>query len=180
MKTERNSQKCIGKLRATNHDNDSYMLYDTGEAYDSKQLRLDRRNLRQEHGTFIFSYEMSNVGNIRQLKVILPTLEVINGHRESSFTRENQEETKFLMREIKPMYEGETLLSQFKTQHKLKKKDLDEKHNYRLFVDNTPNWNPKCNSYVYNFKGRVTEPSIKNFQLVPEGTKKDDPKRAGR
>ena len=36
MKTERNSEKCIGKLRATNHDNDSYMLYDTGEAYDSK------------------------------------------------------------------------------------------------------------------------------------------------
>ncbi len=26
----------------------------------------------------------------------------------------------------------------------------------------------ETNSYVYDFKGRVTEPSIKNFQLVPE------------
>lgn len=43
---------------------------------------------------------------------------------------------------------------------------------YRLFVDNPPSWNPKCNSYVYNFKGRVTEASIKNFQLVPKGHKK--------
>ena len=60
---------------------------------------------------------MSNVGNIRQLKVILPTLDVVNGHREDSFDRETQEETKFQMREIKPMYDGETLLSQFKNLH---------------------------------------------------------------
>ena len=26
----------------------------------------------------------------------------------------------------------------------------------------------ETNSYVYDFKGRVTEPSIKNFQMVPE------------
>ena len=36
-----------------------------------------------------------------------------------------------------------------------------------MFIDNPPSWNAKCNSYVYNFKGRVTEASIKNFQLVP-------------
>ena len=47
-------------------------------------------------------------------------------------------------------------------------------------MDNPPSWNPKCNSYVYNFKGRVTEASIKNFQLIPYGLKKDDPSRLGR
>ena len=26
----------------------------------------------------------------------------------------------------------------------------------------------ESNSYVYDFKGRVTEPSIKNFQMVPD------------
>ena len=35
-------------------------------------------------------------------------------------------------------------------------------------MDNPPQWNPKSNTYVYDFKGRVTEPSIKNFQLIPE------------
>lgn len=40
--------------------------------------------------------------------------------------------------------------------------------NYQVFVDNPPAWNPKTNTYVYDFKGRVTQPSIKNFQLIPE------------
>lgn len=40
--------------------------------------------------------------------------------------------------------------------------------NYSVFVDNPPQWNPKTNTYVYDFKGRVTMPSIKNFQLIPE------------
>ena len=26
----------------------------------------------------------------------------------------------------------------------------------------------ETNTYVYDFKGRVTQPSIKNFQLIPE------------
>ena len=34
---------------------------------------------------------------------------------------------------------------------------------FKIFVDNPPQWNPKTNTYVYDFKGRVTEPSIKNF-----------------
>lgn len=37
-----------------------------------------------------------------------------------------------------------------------------------MFIDNPPKWNPKTNKYVNNFSGRVTEASIKNFQLVPE------------
>ena len=45
-----------------------------------------------------------------------------------------------------------------------------EGQKYRVFVDNPPQWNPKTNTYVYDFKGRVTEPSIKNFQLIPENT----------
>jgi hypothetical protein len=49
-----------------------------------------------------------------------------------------------------------------------------------MFVDNPPSWNQKFNSYVYNFKGRVTEASIKNFQLIPYGLKKDAPSRVGR
>ena len=50
-------------------------------------------------------------------------------------------------------------------------------YNYQVFVDNPPAWNPsktlillfllilklETNTYVYDFKGRVTQPSIKNF-----------------
>ena len=34
---------------------------------------------------------------------------------------------------------------------------------FRTFTDKPPTWNPKCNAYVYNFKGRVSQASIKNF-----------------
>ena len=40
---------------------------------------------------------------------------------------------------------------------------------YRVFTDKPPTWNPKCNAYVYNFRGRVSQASIKNFQIVPYG-----------
>ena len=60
-----------------------------------------------------------------------------------------------------PKNEKETMLSLFEQN----KKEIND--NYKLFTDNPPTWNPKTNTYVYDFKGRVTEPSIKNFQLIP-------------
>jgi len=41
--------------------------------------------------------------------------------------------------------------------------ELNKNIMYKIFVDNPPQWNPKTSTYVYDFKGRVTEPSIKNF-----------------
>jgi len=59
------------------------------------------------------------------------------------------------------MNENETILAHFEQRRGKNTK-------YKVFVDNPPQWNPKSNTYVYDFKGRVTEPSIKNFQLIPE------------
>lgn len=61
----------------------------------------------------------------------------------------------------RPLNENETMLNSY-----LAGRGKNSK--YRTFVDNPPQWNPKTNTYVYDFKGRVTEPSIKNFQLIPE------------
>jgi len=56
-------------------------------------------------------------------------------------------------------------------------KDGNKNKKYRVYVDNPPQWNASKNvkltfvetsTYVYDFKGRVTMPSIKNFQMVPE------------
>lgn len=38
--------------------------------------------------------------------------------------------------------------------------DLIELHN------KTPQWNEETQSYVLNFHGRVTQASVKNFQIV--------------
>ena len=71
-KNERNSDQCIGKLRA-NQEGDKYVLYDAGENYTKvHQFPLDK--IRNEQGVFIYRYEPCNVGNIRKMIVVLPTL----------------------------------------------------------------------------------------------------------
>jgi hypothetical protein len=41
--------------------------------------------------------------------------------------------------------------------------------NSLLFLKNkSPKWNPATQSHCLNFGGRVTQPSIKNFQIVAE------------
>ena len=42
-------------------------------------------------------------------------------------------------------------------------KEMNKNVRYKIFVDNPPQWNANTSTYVYDFKGRVTEPSIKNF-----------------
>jgi len=59
-------------LRA-NPEGDKYVLYDAGENYTKvHQFPLDK--IRNEHGVFIYRYEPCNVGNIRKMIVVLPTL----------------------------------------------------------------------------------------------------------
>jgi hypothetical protein len=71
-KTTRMSDVCIGKLRAS-PEGDKYVLYDNGENYNKvHQYPLDK--IRNEHGAYIYRYEPCNVGNIRKMIVVLPTL----------------------------------------------------------------------------------------------------------
>jgi hypothetical protein len=57
---------------------------------------------------------------------------------------------------IRPIKEKDTLVDMYT-------KDGNKSTKYRVFSDNPPQWNQRTNSYVYDFKGRVTLPSIKNF-----------------
>lgn len=76
---------------------------------------------------------------------------------------------KFTQRPLIPKSEAETLFSLLnRSQNNRNPTSFTDsktwfKHDFRMFVDNPPSWNQKFNSYVYNFKGRVTEASIKNF-----------------
>ena len=66
-------------------------------------------------------------------------------------------EDKYLFSEVRPTKQKETLFSIHEYT------DYSQNPNVRIFQDNAPQWNPKSNTYVYDFKGRVTQPSIKNF-----------------
>lgn len=220
--TERDSDNCLGKLRAQTSENDRFVLYDNGE--NPSQKGSQYKNVRKEHGAFIYRYEPCNVGNIRKMTIVFPAIHCINinphkkygmdamtndpkdgyvmaqnapqqtesqylpderqdmddqsssqvapsqyvkglgvkGTRDK-YGREIPDQSKYLYQFVdwRPVAEQETLLNSY-----LSGRGKNAK--YRTFVDNPPQWNPKTNTYVYDFKGRVTEPSIKNFQLIPE------------
>jgi len=40
------------------------------------------------------------------------------------------------------------------------------KENLVTLVNKSPSWNEQTQSYVLNFHGRVTQASVKNFQIV--------------
>lgn len=71
-KTTRQNEICMGKLRA-NSEGDKYVLYDSGENF-TKVTQFPLEKIRNEHGVFIYRYEPCNVGNIRKMVVVLPTL----------------------------------------------------------------------------------------------------------
>ena len=62
----------MGKLRAINNEHDRFMLYDNGENYTKQGVQF--KDLRKEHGCFLYRYEPCNVGNIRKMSIILPAL----------------------------------------------------------------------------------------------------------
>lgn len=69
---ERDSKKCLGKLRAIG-DKDKFTLFDTGENF-TKKISSTRQQLRCEHGSFMYRYEPCNLGNIRKMLVIIPSI----------------------------------------------------------------------------------------------------------
>jgi hypothetical protein len=68
---ERDSENCLGKLRA-NNEHDRFVLYDNGENFDKRGVQF--KNLRREHGAFIYRYEPCNVGNIRKMIILFPAI----------------------------------------------------------------------------------------------------------
>ena len=90
---EKEQNLCIGKLRAI--EKHKYILYDNGESYQN-QKNENQNILRLELGVFLFSYVPCNVGNIRKVTVLLPTVKAIDDENstnklKSTETRSNSE-----------------------------------------------------------------------------------------
>ena len=63
----------MGKLKAVDGVKNLYVLYDSGSSYVNPGF--DIKDLRREFGSFQFRYEPCNIGNIRQLTCIFPSIE---------------------------------------------------------------------------------------------------------
>lgn len=136
----RGGDSFIGKLRS-NMLGTQFTIYDGGEPSKARQGLLgDRSGNRQEIAGVLYDTNVLGFKGPRRMTVVLPGM-----NSEGKRT------------EFNPLSEHDGLIERYKS------KNLDgvlEVHN------KTPVWNDETQSYVLNFHGRVTQASVKNFQIV--------------
>lgn len=133
----RGAESFVGKLRS-NLLGTQFTVYDNGRS--PRKSPTDDLLPRQELASVIYDTNVLGFKGPRKMTVILPGM-----------TLEHQRVT------IYPQDESEGLIESWKAKNM---DNLIELHN------KTPVWNDDTQSYVLNFHGRVTQASVKNFQIV--------------
>eukprot|EP00698_Gefionella_okellyi_P017791 TRINITY_DN5255_c0_g1_i1.p1 TRINITY_DN5255_c0_g1~~TRINITY_DN5255_c0_g1_i1.p1 ORF type:complete len:376 (+),score=64.39 TRINITY_DN5255_c0_g1_i1:42-1130(+) len=127
----------VGKLRS-NFLGTAFTIYDDG-LNPSEGLKPDKK-IRQELGAVIYEANLLGTKGPRKMHCVIPAMTELGTPVQ-----------------VQPRKEEETLVARHK-QHDMV--DLVQLHN------KSPQWNDESQSYVLNFKGRVTIASVKNFQLI--------------
>lgn len=127
-----------GKLRS-NLLGTQFTIFDNGKS--PRKCSANEENVpRQELAAVIYETNVLGFKGPRKMTVIIPGM-----------TLDHQRV------QIYPQDESEGLIESWKAK---KMDNLIELHN------KTPVWNDDTQSYVLNFHGRVTQASVKNFQIV--------------
>uniref|UniRef100_UPI00398F612F tubby protein n=1 Tax=Pristiophorus japonicus TaxID=55135 RepID=UPI00398F612F len=135
----RGGESFVGKLRS-NLMGTKFTVYDNGVNPEKGSSSLDACNLRQELAAICYETNVLGFKGPRKMSVIIPGM---NMDHERVF--------------IRPRNEHETLLARWQNKNT---ESIIELHN------KTPVWNDDTQSYVLNFHGRVTQASVKNFQII--------------
>uniref|UniRef100_H0X0B8 Tubby-like protein n=1 Tax=Otolemur garnettii TaxID=30611 RepID=H0X0B8_OTOGA len=135
----REGESYIGKLRS-NLMGTKFTVYDHGVSPVRAQGLVEKAHTRQELAAICYETNVLGFKGPRKMSVIIPGMNM------------NHERIPF-----RPRNDHEGLLS--KWQNKTME-NLIELHN------KAPVWNDDTQSYVLNFHGRVTQASVKNFQIV--------------
>ncbi|KAM3592720.1 uncharacterized protein V6R79_023977 [Siganus canaliculatus] len=129
----------IGKLRS-NVLGTKFTVYDGGENPEKKPFVKECESVRQELAAICYETNVLGFKGPRKMTVIIPGM------------LENDERVS-----IRPKHELETLLVRHGNNNTDKLVTL---------VNKSPSWNEQTQSYVLNFHGRVTQASVKNFQII--------------
>ncbi|KAG7495920.1 hypothetical protein JOB18_008114 [Solea senegalensis] len=136
----REGESFIGKLRS-NLMGTKFTVYDNGtNPCKTPGTLLEESNTRQEVAAVCYETNVLGFKGPRKMTVIIPGMNM-------NFERVP----------VRPQSDQESLLSRWQS-HSLD--NLIELHN------KAPVWNDDTQSYVLNFHGRVTQASVKNFQIV--------------
>ncbi|XP_074476534.1 uncharacterized protein LOC141758781 [Sebastes fasciatus] len=129
----------IGKLRS-NVLGTKFTVYDGGENPEKKPFIKECESVRQELAAICYETNVLGFKGPRKMTVVIPGM------------MENDERVS-----IRPKNELETLLVRHVNSNTDKLVTL---------VNKSPSWNEQTQSYVLNFHGRVTQASVKNFQII--------------
>ncbi|XP_040593189.1 tubby-related protein 3 isoform X2 [Mesocricetus auratus] len=135
----REGESYIGKLRS-NLMGTKFTVYDHGVNPVKAQGLVEKAHTRQELAAICYETNVLGFKGPRKMSVIIPGMNM------------NHERIPF-----RPRNEHESLLSKWQSKSM---ENLIELHN------KAPVWSDDTQSYVLNFHGRVTQASVKNFQIV--------------
>ncbi|KAL1110326.1 hypothetical protein AAG570_007859 [Ranatra chinensis] len=135
----RGGESYVGKLRS-NLLGTQFTVYDNGRSPKHLNSKDHMSKPRQELAAVVYDTNVLGFKGPRKMTVILPGM-----------THNNQRIS------ITPVDDTESLLECLRSKNM---DNLIELHN------KTPSWNDDTQSYVLNFHGRVTQASVKNFQIV--------------
>ncbi|KAM6161528.1 tubby-related protein 3 [Erethizon dorsatum] len=135
----REGESYIGKLRS-NLMGTKFTVYDHGVSPVKAQGLVEKAHTRQELAAICYETNVLGFKGPRRMSVIIPGMNM------------NHERIPF-----QPRNDHESLLSKWQSKAM---ENLIELHN------KAPVWNDDKQSYVLNFHGRVTQASVKNFQIV--------------
>ncbi|XP_014795607.1 PREDICTED: tubby-related protein 3 [Calidris pugnax] len=135
----REGESFIGKLRS-NLMGTKFTVYDHGVSPVKARNVVEKADMRQELAAICYETNVLGFKGPRKMSVIIPGMNM--NHKRIP---------------IHPRNEQESLLSKWQTKNL---ENLIELHN------KAPVWNDDTQSYVLNFHGRVTQASVKNFQIV--------------
>jgi tubby-related protein 1 len=131
-----NSESRIGKVRS-NFVGTQFTVFDAGK---SAKKHPDEKHRRRDMAAVFYETNVLGFKGPRKMTVLLPGM--------------NQDHKRV---EVRPTSDHESLPERMK---RGSSDGLIELHN------KSPVWNEETQSYVLNFHGRVTQASVKNFQLV--------------
>lgn len=135
----RKGENFIGKLRA-NFVGTSFTVFNNGVNPTVREAMPDGSNVREELAGVMYETNVLGFKGPRKMTAVVPAM--THDHKRIA---------------VKPRSDSETLIERWKNGNMT---DLLELHNKQ------PVWSDETQAYVLNFHGRVTQASVKNFQLV--------------
>ncbi|VDL77512.1 unnamed protein product [Nippostrongylus brasiliensis] len=128
----------VGKVRS-NAIGTMFTLYDCGANPKKSTMTTD---VRQELAAVIYDTNVLGFKGPRKMHILIPGIYDVNTYERKS---------------IRPVASKDTLLERYRQRR------IDD---IIVMQNKSPVWNEDSQSYVLNFHGRVTQASVKNFQII--------------